>query len=374
MTSASDRALATPEGFLLPEIEARMSKDTLDALKMASREIDVTAGDTIISEGDLSETMYLVRVGNFGIYRAQKNDENPFHIADIGPGQMVGEMALLDGFPRSATVRATTDGHLLEITPSAVRALPEGEFHLNALRGALASALSTRLRRTNDEHVGALEREIQLKEDQKQFGSFFIYALVMMSIGTLVNNIIARNSVDVDVYTAMFAWQYLAVLLIPSVFVIWRMRIPLQSLGLTMVGLKRSLIEGIVISVIMVALATAIAAVLRANDALPGQVVPFEVAGGSAYLLHSALQELLARGFLQSAFQRFLGKVNGLGAVLLSSVFFGMFHLHFGLIAVGMTIATGAIFGLLYMRHQNLAGVTLVHFMAGVAAFSNGLL
>lgn len=358
---------------LVPNLTSYMPDTLIRAVGAVSHELAVEPGQTLITEGEASNALYLIREGTFGIYRAAPNGGD-MRVAEIGPGQPFGEMALLDGEPRAASVRAETAGLVLEIEPEALRTQPGGEAEFQALKGALATFVTRRMRATTQEHVEALERELALRAEQEQFGRFFIYSLTMMSIGTLVNNALARREVDVDIYTQLFAWQYLAILLVPSFLVIRHMGISIQSLGLTTRGLKRSLSEGAVISVALYALTWVIAATLKYFDALPGKALPFDLLGTLSYFLHSALQEIIARGFLQSSFQRFLGDSNGLWSVLLASTLFGMFHLHFGLVAVLMTIATGCVFGLIYMRHQNVAGVTLVHYVMGVAAFNTGLI
>ena len=110
------------------------------------------------------------------------------------------------------------------------------------------------------------------------------------------------------------------------------------------------------------------------RNAIPGESAPFDPVGAVRYLPHSGLRKMVARGFLQSSFRRFPDDSNGESPVLLASILFGMVHLHFGMIAVLLTIMTGRLFGAIYMRHRNLAEVTPVHFAAGVAAFNTGLL
>ncbi|MDK3017289.1 cyclic nucleotide-binding domain-containing protein [Pseudodonghicola flavimaris] len=359
---------------IIPNLTTYMPDRLIGAVGAASQERHVAPGETVIAEGETSTEFFLIREGTFGIYRAAPGGGTEVRVAEIGPGQPFGEMALLDGEPRAATVRAESAGVILEIAPEALRAQPDGEAGFLELKGALAAFVTRRMRATTQGHVEALQRELALRKEQEQFGRFFIYSLTMMSIGTIVNNMLARMTLSVDIYTQIFAWQYLAVLLVPSFFVIRHMGISLQSLGLTTVGLKRSLSEGALISVGLFALTWIVAAILRHFDALPGKVLPFDLLGTLSYFLHSALQEIIARGFLQSSFQRFLGDSNGLWSVLLASILFGMFHLHFGMAAVLMTIATGCVFGLIYMRHQNVAGVTLVHYVMGVAAFNTGLI
>jgi len=61
------------------------------------------AGDVIFAKGDKGDTMYVVRNGEVAIERDGRVMES------LGGGGIFGEMALIDGSPRSATVRAKTD-------------------------------------------------------------------------------------------------------------------------------------------------------------------------------------------------------------------------------------------------------------------------
>lgn len=357
----------------LDRLSASLSTAAKESLTAVAKSVSVAGGHDILVEGEHSDALYLIFQGRVGIYRRDNEGESNLLVMEMGPGEPFGEMALLDGMPRSATVRAETDCELIEIAPEALCEHPDGKAHLAEFKGALAAFVTQRVRNTTAQHVASLKRELALKDEQQQFGRFFVYSLIMMCLGTLVNNLIARTIVDVDVYTERFAWLYLAVLLVPSFFVIRQMNIPVSALGITKVGLKRSLIEGAVFAAALMVFAYGLAAVLKAFGKVPGKPLPFDLLGTLSYFFHSALQEIVARGFLQSSFQRFLGSKNGAWSVLLASILFGMFHLHFGFAAVAMTIVTGCVLGWVYMRHQNLAGVILIHYFMGVAAFNAGL-
>jgi CRP-like cAMP-binding protein len=65
------------------------------------------AGDTILREGDPGETMYLVMEGTVRI--ETRTSGASLHLAELGRGACVGEVSVLTGSPRTATVTAVTD-------------------------------------------------------------------------------------------------------------------------------------------------------------------------------------------------------------------------------------------------------------------------
>ncbi|MGE5372190.1 MAG: mechanosensitive ion channel family protein [Solirubrobacterales bacterium] len=70
-------------------------------------------GDTLFQEGDPGDSMYLVVVG---VLKVQVNRNGAdLNIAQITPGQFFGEMSMLTGEPRTATIRAATDVIAYEI-------------------------------------------------------------------------------------------------------------------------------------------------------------------------------------------------------------------------------------------------------------------
>ena len=75
---------------------------------MVSRTIK--AGDAVIEENDQAAGFFVVSSGKLEVERQGKT------LASYGPGDFFGEMALFEGFPRSATVRAVEDSELLAMT------------------------------------------------------------------------------------------------------------------------------------------------------------------------------------------------------------------------------------------------------------------
>ncbi len=84
-------------------------ESTLERIAEESREILLSAGDILFNEGDSGSTMYIILAGQIEIYK----DETPINA--LGPGNYVGEMALIESQIRSASIRALTPCSLLEI-------------------------------------------------------------------------------------------------------------------------------------------------------------------------------------------------------------------------------------------------------------------
>ncbi|GAB6043770.1 cyclic nucleotide-binding domain-containing protein [Endothiovibrio diazotrophicus] len=331
-------------------------------------------GEAVLHEGEFTREIYVVAGGEVALFRDQGPDSEERIIAELAAGSLFGEMALVDGAPRSLSGRAKGGLRLLVIDPAEIEAQADGAALLTELKACFSVAVVRRMRDVTDNYVAVLERELEAARTQQAFGQFFIYTLGLMAVGTVVNNLLSRHLVHVDIYTQSFAWQYLLVLLVPSLVVMQRMGITMSDLGLSRKGLRSSLIAGLVVTLGAVALTGGLAATLYHFDSLPGKPLQFELGGTVTYLVHSFLQELVARGFLQNAFQRFLNDARGVKSVFLTSALFGLFHLHFGLTAVVLTVVSSIAFGLFYLRDRNLAGVTLIHFTTGVCAFASGLM
>lgn len=74
----------------------------------------VPRGEIILSQGDMGASAFLIQSGEVAVF-TQSGDKR-VELARMGPGQIVGEMALVVDGPRSATVQALTDCNLIVIT------------------------------------------------------------------------------------------------------------------------------------------------------------------------------------------------------------------------------------------------------------------
>lgn len=76
--------------------------------------------ECIIQENDTGSSLFIVENGLLDVY-AQQSDQSSLKMAEIGPGSVFGEMALLTGEPRSATIRAASEVSVYEISKSTLQ-------------------------------------------------------------------------------------------------------------------------------------------------------------------------------------------------------------------------------------------------------------
>ena len=76
--------------------------------------------EILFREGDPSEAMYVIKSGKIAITKAKGASE--IVLAELGPGDMLGEMAFFDNRPRSAGARAVVDAVLIELPFKALNA------------------------------------------------------------------------------------------------------------------------------------------------------------------------------------------------------------------------------------------------------------
>lgn len=112
---------------------------------MAGVNKSLKAGAIVFKTGDDPDGMYVVRKGELVVFLEQENKE--IVLAKIPEGGIVGEMALFEKRPRSASVKAGVDSEITHISQADFTALMK---QIPKWFVGLMGALSSRLRSTND--------------------------------------------------------------------------------------------------------------------------------------------------------------------------------------------------------------------------------
>jgi CRP-like cAMP-binding protein len=141
MFSKKDRVSKLGQVRLFKEL----SKSDLKELEDIGRVVEHAAGHTIIDQGESGAGFHMILGGEVKVVRGGRT------VARLGPGEAFGEMALIDGGPRTATVVAETETTTFAIATWDFRALVKKR---PGMSWSLLLAMTERL------------REAQRKEDE----------------------------------------------------------------------------------------------------------------------------------------------------------------------------------------------------------------
>jgi diguanylate cyclase (GGDEF)-like protein/PAS domain S-box-containing protein len=132
-----------------------LSDENFESLLTDCREVELSPGEVLFKEGDTGDSMFVVLCGEVVIKKENTT------IAHRGRGDYFGEMTLLEGKPRSATITATSKSRLLEIL--------EDQFHLHFASNpeTLLGVLKTVSERSR-ENLAALDQGMKFLHTQKK--------------------------------------------------------------------------------------------------------------------------------------------------------------------------------------------------------------
>ncbi|MBN1311570.1 MAG: cyclic nucleotide-binding domain-containing protein [Anaerolineae bacterium] len=92
------------------ELFAGLNDEQLKKVATIFKEHSYKKGEIVFSQGDKGDHLYLVQEGFVEVIAGEgQGQAGGRTLVNLGPGQSVGEMALVDQGPRSATVRAVGD-------------------------------------------------------------------------------------------------------------------------------------------------------------------------------------------------------------------------------------------------------------------------
>ncbi len=147
-TQTASQAVPTTSDPSLLRLLASVERD---ALAQLITEHQYQPGELIFREGESGDAMYLIRAGRVAVIKGEF--ESPAILGLRGPGEIIGEMSLLEGQPRSATNVALDSVRLLRITRDGFQQLVSArpDIGINIMR-----IISGRLRDADNVRTSAL--------------------------------------------------------------------------------------------------------------------------------------------------------------------------------------------------------------------------
>lgn len=361
-----------------------MTDEQIGKLFLESEIKEFKPSDVIIQEGSKGDTFYIIIQGQVEIIKKAKDrrDKQDYHIATLDQNDIIGELALVDNRPRSATVRAVTPTKVLAINVNKIK----GDPNLDAVIATnIGHELSLRLRHTTDVTVESLRAKLNLSKARNAMGAFMVYTLSLIAIYTILLSLLTLLSKYFHNTTAI-SIIVLIMFAVGIMMVMKQSQYPLSTYGLTLKNWKRSCIEAVIFSLPLIGiilLAKWITISVTPSFANVKLIDPFQASTDHAlswsiyigtlfaYSFFVPIQELIVRGGIQSSLYLFLTgteRKRRWQSIIIANLLFTMTHAHtsFGFLMV--VFIPGIFWGWLYDRHKTLIGVTLSHMLIGIFA------
>lgn len=258
--------------------------------------------------------------GKLAVIRQLREEKHEHQIATLKAGDTIGEMSLLDKQPRSASIKALNDVTVFVLAMDDFNSLINAKSDLyKKIMSQLSATLSRRLRYTNDVVVASLQSKIT---QSKEITLFISTIIIIMAFYPFILDF-ASSYLWTATVRIFFLILVFIPFFIPALLFIILSSYRFQTYGLTLNNWSISLYEGIMFSLPILVLIPLIKLVLLYYEgkisqpvffsglAFDGDSVGIRILIIVAYITFSILQEIMARGVLQTSLQRFfVGKYS----------------------------------------------------------------
>jgi CRP-like cAMP-binding protein len=355
--------------FALPEKEPlpQAWEALLDALIF----VQYAPQDIIVLEGDPGDALYIIESGKAFVWNGAKDGERKL-IGELFAGDIIGELALLTGAARAATVTAATAVSVLQLRREEFEGLSQIYPSLSGL------ILSKNYKRLTTSYHQLAEKNEQLKAShraQVELGTIFICVVLLMSVYSFVLSyfkselFLALSFAETIEFVVTRCLEVITFLII-----FWMLRaskIPIREFGLNLIEIRKQTLESVWISflVMLSLLGLKYFGIQTGRNPFPNEtLINWSYWDWSyvSYILIAPLQEFIARGVFQSTVARLIvSERSALLSILVTSVLFGALHLHTSVLLGIAAFTTSWLWGWMFARQRSLVGVSISHFMIG---------
>ena len=356
----------------------------LKAIGKKIREEFVLPGRYFLREGEEARELYYIRRGRVEILKRDPRTGRDISLGTLQAGEIIGELALLREAPRESSVRALSSTELIAL-PYEVFKPPGpggGLFRRDSARrsaekigGNLARILARRIKERGDE-------TLRLSRERLAMGAFIINVFILLSVYILTLSLLPYIQAKLPAGSSYVSVPLQFLFALGCLHFMRVSGISADRFGLTWRGWRRAAQEGIVFTLPVLALVTLGKYIYLTYSGGPDAKL-FETAQilkhygpwkiilfPAVYIAFSFIQELIARGALQSSLELFfITPRRLLAAILVSNLLFSITHLHISFTVALTAFIPGLFWGALFARHRNLSGVTLSHALLGIYVF-----
>jgi CRP/FNR family cyclic AMP-dependent transcriptional regulator len=194
---------------------SKLSPEELTALTLLLKTRRFVESEPIVYLGDDGSEFYIVQHGRVAVSHPDESGKE-VTLAELGPGNFFGEISLLDGGPRTATVRAEGDVTLLSLERGQfVQFLlqhPAAAVHILTILGARQRELLEKLRGIRNVNEAVLRRQTRLQRTVSHLAGIFaserflLFNLVFITTWVVVHSLIWHDKIKWRDEPPTFFW------------------------------------------------------------------------------------------------------------------------------------------------------------------------
>ncbi|MFI4955592.1 MAG: cyclic nucleotide-binding domain-containing protein [Gammaproteobacteria bacterium] len=337
----------------------------------------VSVGVNVVQEGEPGDAIYIICSGTGEVLKEDDHGEY-HHIAILKPGDVIGEISLIDKRPRSATVRAVEDMMLVGLNVNELEQHSKPEVSLsNILKVNFAKTLSQNIRNLNTKAVVKLKDQLKYSQKQVILGQYIFRLMTLVCIYVLSMSTF-NSIVHLSAGTVYLCVPVIVVFALAFYQLLDQSGFSPKAFGATLNGWEYALKDGALISIVFM-MPMILFCKLVATHMLPSMAdAPVFFYKGILKTLSRKEQmlllvsfglyvpaiEFIARGVCQTSFMTFLSHKNRQWqAILLAALFFSLSHVHISVLLAFATFVLSLFWGWLYTRHSTLIGVIVSHWL-----------
>lgn len=343
---------------------------------------ELPAGAMLFHQGDPGSSVLIILEGQAEVFVTEAV-AGEVVVQRLGPGESVGEMAVLLRAARTASVRAGTPLAAIEFDLETLRRLTTTHA------AAITNAVMLVARQSAERLASANEQATRLVRRQVDTARFFIFMVLICCVYIVAADFL--RSLGVSFLSTVLGIVVLALFAGLGFRVIRQSVFPPEMYGLTLSRAGPDLLRSLGLTATVLAALTATKAVLiRLDPAHQGMplfggdlavaattgIWPLVVvAEATMYAVHSIFQEFLVRGCMQSSLKEFTtgvyhGRRGTVYSIVISNGFFAVMHIHISITAALVVGSIGFLWGWMRSRQASIWGVCLSHILIGLWGFS----
>jgi CRP-like cAMP-binding protein len=359
------------------ELFQDLTSEELASLSQFLQKAVFKKGDWIIREGEGGQQLFLLKAGRAEIVKEEKEYGHFQHLSYLEKGEWVGEMAHFEKEKRSASIRALEEVEMVILPLDELENSPGKQEIYSKIATRLAKKISQRLRKTGESLVDSLNEKLRIMQAYTQVSKTIIHMFILIALWFNASKLIDLFPLHKPILDPIFTATLVLLFGASTIYVIKSSGYPLSFYGLTLQKWGRHIFDAALYTIPILIFITFLKWILVANvemfkgipifSSRPADLTVHEaILLGVIYLLFIPVQELVARGFLQSCLRNFFqGPDRVFMAILTSNLLFEIVHTVKNFwFAVG-TFFLGIYWGILFEQQKSLVGVCVSHMIVG---------